>query len=258
MNPRFRFDLPSPAAVTLPVELPLPAPIVRPGFSAEQPSRNIALDLADPLPVDQVFVPDGYEAAYAYPLIVWLLPAEAGRLELHRLMSQVSNRNHLGLALRLEAADLQAVESGMGADEVLAANAARLLQTVRRLRRVHHVHSERVYLAGFGSAGAFALALGLTKPEWFAGLAAFGSRMPEASQLLSRLDEIRGLRVLLGAGQRDRHVPTGEVSRVSRLLQSAGLRVCHRLYESGHELTRSMLVELDRWVMKDILEPANV
>jgi phospholipase/carboxylesterase len=126
------------------------------------------------------------------------------------------------------------------------------------MRRVHHVHSERVYLAGFGTAGTFALALGLTRPEWFAGLAAFGTRMPEVSHLLSRLDEIRGLRVFLGAGQRDRTVPTAEVSRVSRLLQSAGLRVCHRLYESGHELTRAMLVELDRWVMKDLWEPASV
>lgn len=256
---RFRFDLPAAApAATLPAELTVPAPIYRPGFTPEQPPRNVALDLCDPLPADQVYVPDGYEPNYAYPLMVWLLPADAGRFELHRLMAQVSNRNHLGLAVRLEAADLKAIETGMGADEVLAANASRLLQTVRRLRRVHHVHSERVYLAGFGTAGACALALGLSRPEWFAGLAAFGSRMPEVAHLLSRLDEIRGLRVFLGAGQRDRTVPTAEVSRVSRLLQSAGLRVCHRLYESGHELTRAMLVELDRWVMKDIWEPAGV
>jgi len=35
--------------------------------------------------------------------------------------------------------------------------------------------------------------------------------------------------------------------------------VATRLYDNvGHELTRAMLVELDRWVMQEILEPTAI
>ncbi len=226
------------------------------GEASERPLRLVA-EAFEPFDNEAIFIPEGYEENYAYPLIVWVAGPDAGEIELHRIMSQVSTRNYMGVLFRGTDEELAAIRVPKADhDELLQACEQRLFQTVRRVRRMFHIHTERVFVAGFDQAGSLALQLGLQRPEWFAGMAAFAGRLPETPQLLARFDELRGKRVFLGAGQRDRDMPVTEVTRASRLLQSAGLRVCTRTYDADHEITRSMLTELDRWVMREIYQPA--
>src|SRR5438128_2118611 len=44
----------------------------------------------------EIHLPDHYEAKYAYPLIVWLVPESAPRGALGPLMRRISDRNSLG------------------------------------------------------------------------------------------------------------------------------------------------------------------
>ena len=47
-------------------------------------------------PPSQVSVPEGYEAGYAYPLVVWLHDTGQSEHTLHPVMRRVSDRNYLG------------------------------------------------------------------------------------------------------------------------------------------------------------------
>jgi predicted esterase len=132
-----------------------------------------------------------------------------------------------------------------------------ILAAVQHMRSEYHIHTERVFLAGFGAAGTLALRLGLRRPEWFAGIASLSGRFPDDPLPLRRFRDLHGKRVLLGWGARDAGTVPAEVVRVSRLLHSAGLRVCPRKYEAAHEITRSMLTDIDRWVMREMYQPAE-
>jgi phospholipase/carboxylesterase len=131
-------------------------------------------------------------------------------------------------------------------------------EQVCQLRRQYHIHSERIFLAGFGEGASLALQLGLARPEWFAGMICLGGRFPITPHSLRRYRDLRGKRVLLGAGSRDRKVSVEETVEASRLLHAAGMRVCTRVYDASHQLTKPMLTDIDRWVMQEVCQPQPV
>src|SRR5262249_13361213 len=112
------------------------------------------------LEADEIYVPDPYEPNYAYPLIVWLSPHTAPRPRLQRLMQTVSERNYFGVTVPV--VDGEMIEE-------------QLFETFSRLRRRYHLHTERVYLLGFGDFGTQALKVALSRPAWFAGVAAISA-----------------------------------------------------------------------------------
>ncbi len=120
---------------------------------------------------DEVFVPDHYEPNYAYPLLIWLQTTGWPPRGFDRIMRMVSERNYFGVALPVVDADCMEEQ---------------LQETFARLRRRFHLHTERVFLVGIGEAGTQALSIGLTRPDWFGGVAAFSSPWPTAMRLLAR------------------------------------------------------------------------
>lgn len=190
-----------------------------------------------PAALPEVFVPDHYEENYAYPLIMWLggEGSSAGRLP--KLMRKISDRNLVGAIVhpmpgeRLE-------------DRVVSAIAA--------VRRQLHVHSERIFLAGVGEHAAQALALGLSRPEWFGGMIAIAPRFPQGSRMLSQFPALHGKRVFLAA----KDEPGGRegVLETQRLLWSAGMSVRAWQAAGREELDRGILREIDRWVIEGIVE----
>jgi predicted esterase len=85
-----------------------------------------------------------------------------------------------------------------------------------------------------------------------------GGRFPITPHSLRRYRDLRGKRVLLGAGSRDRKVSVEETVEASRLLHAAGMRVCTRVYDASHQLTKPMLTDIDRWVMQEVCQPQPV
>lgn len=223
------------------------------------PARPAAQSAAQPAEtprrvLESIFIPEGYEPNYAYPLIVWMVgPQQNKRDELRRVLPGISTRNYLGMSFCPETS-LTEDATGEGLYDIEQS----LRNRVERLQRRYHVHTERVFLAGFGEGATWALRLGLNRPEWFAGVAAISGKFPNDDCPLNRYRELRGKRVMLGAARSDHETTTADMLRTSRLLHAAGLRVCTRLYEGGHELTPGMLTEVDRWVMQEIFQAQRV
>jgi phospholipase/carboxylesterase len=190
--------------------------------------------------VDEVFVPEHYEPNYAYPLIAWLSPPAGSNGRLQRLMRMVSERNYIGVSIPV--VDSDGIEQQM-------------FETFLRLRRRYHLHTERVYLLGFGHYGTLALQAGLSQPGWFAGIAAVSARWPESPRLLSRYNELRGKRVLLGIGETDSAPIVSEALYMQQLLWSAGMHVTALAASGGQEADRSQLREVDRWIMQAVEQP---
>jgi len=193
--------------------------------------------------IDEVFIPDHYESNYAYPLLVWLQTTAWPRAGFDRIMRMVSERNYFGVTLPI--VDTRGVEE-------------QLQDAFSRLRRRYHLHTERVFLIGIGEAGTQALATGLRQPDWFGGMAAFSSTWPTESRLLSRFDELRGKRVLLGVDDRDDVAVVNGVERAQKLLWSAGMNVTTLSCSNGGTSCPGLFRELDRWLMQSVEQPELV
>ncbi|RPI83702.1 MAG: hypothetical protein EHM42_08175 [Planctomycetaceae bacterium] len=248
MNPRFSFD-PSTAASTGRVPSDSPGLAADTDTSAKFSSHlaeplaavepALTVDRVEPVSGDGLFVPEGYEPSYAYPLLVWLTAAPQTPAEFARRMRQVSERNYLGLSLPV---DLDRDPADIAADVSAA---------VCRLRREVHVHSERVIVAGVGSAGTLALEVGLGSPGWFGGAVSLGGAVPQTQRPLAQFEDLHGFRVLLG--QSSRANDWRSLRRFERLLWAAGVDVslwqCSQP-QAGSSAT--LLRQIDCWVMSAV------
>jgi len=207
-----------------------------------------------------VFVPENYEPNYAYPLIVWLHETGRSERDIVEVLPQISMRNYLGLALRGTVPANATAETGGGAPAGYGwsrSERMRLLfqdelhASVRRLRKDFHINSERVFLAGAGDGGTLAWDIFLARPEWFAGVAVLDGRFPWRRRPLRRYRELRGKHVFLAT---DAHDPAGvsQAEQVGRLLYSAGLEVSVRCHVPGPRRPRSLLRNIDYWIMQSI------
>jgi len=133
-----------------------------------------------------------------------------------------------------------------------------LLETLKdvipQMRREFHVHSERIYLAGFGDQASVALRMLLRRPEWFAGALAFGVRNTRLDSALENYDELRSKRIFLSAGVRDSRCSMPDVTTLGRLLRSFGMQAVLRAYDSGETPTAKMLTDIDHWLMNGVCE----
>jgi phospholipase/carboxylesterase len=201
-----------------------------------------------------VFVPENYEPNYAYPLIVWLHEAGRSERDIVEVLPMISMRNYLGLALRGTAPTSsdpsgafswsRTRNAGLAFEECLHAS-------VRQMRRNFHIHSERIFLVGAGEGGTMAWDLFLTRPQWFAGVAALGGRFPWGRRPLRQFRSLGGKHALIVAdGHEDSRLAQDE--RIGQLLYTAGVEVAVRAPASGRPASRPLLRQVDRWIMRSI------
>src|SRR5262249_32449440 len=124
--------------------------------------------------------------------------------------------------------------------------------SIEATRRRFHVHSERIYLAGFNEGSEPAFRLGLTQPEKFAGLVALNGCLPIRGRPLLRLDEVRHMRVLIAHGLDNTQTPVTAAPADQRLLFTAGLDVEFKCYATNHPIHPDMLRDLNRWIIDQI------
>lgn len=198
------------------------------------------------LPIS-VYVPENYEPNYAYPLVIWLHGDGGCEEDIQLLMPLVSDRNYIGMAIRAPG-DSWLQASHADTDEF----ESDLHATVCRIRRQFHVHSERIFLAGFGSGATMAMRTLLTRPEWFAGAAMMGGQIPSSPDPLAKLTDLRSKRVFWTAGIADRSINAESTGRALRLLHVAGLETTIRTFDGGHQIVEGMLNGLNHWIMLGI------
>ena len=191
-------------------------------------------DLWRPAGSARVFVPQGYEPGYDYPLLVWLAdPANPG--DLGRAMARTSLRNFV------------AVQPAAGADPE-----ARTWQAVESVRERYSIHPRRVYLVGEGAGGTTAFRIGCRAPEAFGGVVSLGGAFPLDEGLFAAAARVRRLPMLLCLRQAAAAADPGSVDAVLRLFHAAGATLSLRLYPDRAAAARAMLADVNRWLMEDV------
>lgn len=197
-------------------------------------------------------LPEHYEARYAYPLVVWFHGDGGSEAEISSVMPSISDRNFIGLAVRGNTT----CGSGFGwstEDEQIDSLLNDVESLVRMCRRQYHIHSERIYLAGFGSGASAAMKLILKRPEWFGGAACLCGSFSNLSVPSLRLKDFRNKRMLLTTSAMNRSSGVGDVVAAGHLLYSSGMQIGTRVYqESGSTPTTKMLCDLNHWLMDDV------
>ncbi len=193
-------------------------------------------------PHDLLLLPQGYEAGYRYPLIVWLAdPRATGRrFDLGRVMTRVSLRNYVAVQpLSGQAAD---VERGVW-------------RAIDRAVREVTIHPERIYLVGERSAGTEAFRIGCRQPRAFAGVVSLGGGFPLGEAAFAGLGDVRSLPMLLCCSRtpsRGSGLDEASIDRTLRLFHAAGASLAMRIYAGKRPLSRSILGDVNRWIMDDI------
>jgi phospholipase/carboxylesterase len=198
----------------------------------------------------------GYEPRYPYPLIVFFHGRGGSERQLTRLAPRLSRRNYICLGLRGPELAVSREDRPLGfrwdsdtsSDELVEEC---VFRAIEQARRTYHIHSERIFLAGFCEGAAVAYRLGLTHPDKFAGIIALNGQMPAGGPAL-RLPEVKRLPVLISHGLANAIVPLSYARSDFRLLYTAGLPVRLRTYLTTHRLHADMLGDIDRWIMEII------
>jgi phospholipase/carboxylesterase len=200
-----------------------------------------------------LYLPEGYEPNYPYPLVVWFHRAGSDERELREVMPQITAQNCIGLSLRGPEVEASGGYTWPAWDSSLADLEESLSSTVRMLRREYHVHSERIFPAGFGEGAGVALRLFFSRPEWFGGAAILGCRIPPGKRkILARHRDLAGKRLLLATGSRDRVAPAAGMLYLAHLLHTAGIEIETRVFDTAHELVPAALRRIDHWMMEGI------
>jgi phospholipase/carboxylesterase len=199
-----------------------------------------------------IHLPEHYEAGYAYPLVVWFHGDGSSEAEVASVMPSISERNYIGLALRGNVVQSQ----GFGwstTSEDLQNLIADVESLVVAMRRQYHIHSERIYLAGFGSGASAAMELILQKPEWFGGAACFCGSFPKLHVPKRGDHELRNKRILLATSANSRTSKVGDVVAAGRVLYASGMQIGTRVYQdAGTSPSRKMLSDINHWLMDDV------
>ncbi len=214
------------------------------------------VQLADRRPI-RTFLPTGYEPNYPYPLLVFFHGHGGDEEQAARFAPHLSRRNYICISLRgtaclgLRGEGRPAYGWGQDGDGETTVEDY-VLRAVEQTRRSYHVHSERVYLAGFCEGATLAYRLGLSFPEKFAGVISLNGTMPKRGCPLSRWNAIRPLKVFIGHGIANAVVPLSLARQDARLLYTAGLEVDFRSYAATHRVHPDMLRDVNRWVMQHV------
>lgn len=206
----------------------------RPPFeAAARPGRTTATgrgQFGDWTGDARVFVPQGYEAGYDYPLLVWLTDP-GRRFDLGRAMIRLSLRNFI------------AVQP--------AHNGPALWRAIDRVRDRLSIHPQRIWLVGHGDGGTDAFRTACHHPEAFAGAVSLGGPFPLDEPVFARLDEVRRLPLLLCSRAAAVAADAARFDRMLRLFHAAGGTLAVRIYQRGGELSRATLSDVNRWLMDE-------
>ncbi len=203
----------------------------------------------------RTFLPTGYEPNYPYPLLVFFHGQGGCEEQILRLAPRLSRRNFICISLRGLDPLGPRPDGRLGYAWGTEGRCDSLIEdyvfrSIEQTRRQYHVHSERIYLAGFREGATLAYRLGMVFPERFGGVISLNGAMPRRGGPLLRLLEVRQLKVLIGHGIANPIVPLAMAERDFRLFYAAGMSVKMHTYPTTHRLHPDMLRDVNRWVME--------
>jgi phospholipase/carboxylesterase len=202
----------------------------------------------------RTFLPTGYEPNYPYPLLVFFHGHGGSDEQILKLAPRLSRRNYVCIGLR-GPQSIDQRPNGQAAytwDPNGGCNTViedYIFRAIEQTRRNYHIHSERIYLAGFCEGATLAYRLGLSFPERFAGIIALNGTMPQACGPIFRYPQMRQLQVFIGHGIANAVVPLASAKKDFRALYTAGVDVRLHTYLATHRLHPDMLRDINRWII---------
>jgi len=196
-----------------------------------------------------LFVPVHYQTGYSYPLIVWLHSDTADCDEIHRLMPQVSSRNHFAIAPQ------SVCSHGLAwpdCEEVVEAAYQSVMACVDHAKLRFNISSNRVYIAGSGAGGSMALKLAFQCPDVFAGVVSIDGPMDTEEVPLRDWERCRDLDVLLACFRDSSSYSQDDLCHHLRLLHVAGFSTTVRQYPGRVKLSGKLLSDVNRWILEQI------
>lgn len=184
----------------------------------------------------RVFVPQGYEPGYDYPLLVWLTDPTS-TFDLGRTMIRLSLRNFV------------AVEPERGD--------ASCWRAIDRVTERLSIHQRRIWVVGHRSGGTEAFRMACRHPDTFAGAVSLGGSFPLGEPLLGRLDAVRQMPLLLCSKASDIAADPAALDSTLRLFHACGGTIAVRIYQRGDELSRATLGDVNRWLMDELCGAAT-
>ncbi len=211
---------------------------------------------------NSLFAPLHYESGYAYPLIVWLHGHGGDERHLLRVMPLVSMRNYVAVAPR------GTIVAGQGpspaecygwqqSEEHVHEAEQRIFDAIELTAQRFHVDRQRVFLGGFDSGGTMAFRVAMSRPASFAGVLSLGGAFPTGRTPLAKLTESRRLPIFMAVGRYSGFYTPAAVCDDLRLLHAAGLSITLREYPCGHELAPQMLMDVNRWIMDQLVSSSS-
>ena len=187
----------------------------------------------------RLFMPQGYEPGYDYPLVVWL--ADEDRFDLGRVMARTSLRNFV-------AVQPGPAETGEDREDAV-------WRAIDAARDRASIHPGRIFLVGRQAAGTAAFRIACRHPQVFGGVVSIGGPFPLDESAFARLRDVRRMPMLLcclAAAARD---AAPQTDRTLRLFHAAGAMLAMRIYPGGRDLSRAVLADVNRWIMDEICGP---
>jgi phospholipase/carboxylesterase len=209
----------------------------------------------------RTFLPTGYERNYPYPLLVFLHGHGSNEEQILRLAPNLSRRNYVCISIR-GTEDLGICEDGQpgygwGPDAPCDVTVEDyVFRAIEQTRRSYHIHSERIFLAGFCEGATLAFRLGLAHPEKFGGVISLNGALPRGGAPFFRYPALRQLRVLIGHGIANSCIPHSVARSDFKLLHTAGVTAQMHTYTTTNRIHPNMLRDIDRWIMRAIDEAA--
>jgi phospholipase/carboxylesterase len=179
-----------------------------------------------------VFVPQGYEAGYDYPLVVWLADPTAGGFDLARTMARLSLRNFV------------AVQATGGSTAVWRA--------IDRVQERLSIHPRRIWLVGHAAGGTEAFRIACRTPEAFAGVVSLGGPFPLDEAAFARVDAVRRMPMLYCCTSSAAAAAADHTDRTLRLFHAAGAMLAIRIYKGAGDRSQAVLGDVNRWLMDEI------
>ncbi|HMO14206.1 MAG TPA: hypothetical protein PKD64_10645 [Pirellulaceae bacterium] len=221
-----------------------------------QPSRTVAFDdHVHDLFDYTLFIPQHYEAKYAYPLLVWLHADGQDHRQVLKMMPHLSHRNYTAVSISSPFGD--GCTSWLQDPVCIERTAERIEVAINHAKLRLNVDPERVFIVGCGSGGTMAMRVAFAFPNWFAGVISLNGEVPQDGQPLGSWTRCRNLPIFWAHARRSNRFGECTLCQNLKLLHVAGFSLVLKQYPCGDSLDSQVFHDMNTWIMETISDSSH-
>lgn len=108
---------------------------------------------------------------------------------------------------------------------------------------------EEFYLGGFSQGGIMSYSIGLTHPKLIKAIFVLSGRiLVEIRPSISKNQDLENLPVFVAHGTQDNTLPIDYARDAKEYLKSLQVQLCYHEYNIGHQITESVIKDLNDWL----------